>query len=108
MADAYLVLRAVVSDAADRPRFDEWYEAEHPSGAAVRFGARRGWRRWSRTDPAVHYASYKSADPERARAVLASPELRALVAKFDRAWGARGTRTCEILETAGAVELDPA
>ncbi len=108
MADAYLMVRAVVADAADRPSFDRWYETEHMPDAVARFGARRGWRCWSRTDPAVHYAFYEFAGLERAQAVLASPELQALVAEFDRAWGARVTRTREILETAGVVELNPA
>ena len=108
MADAYLMVRAVVADAADRPSFDRWYETEHMPDAVARFGARRGWRCWSRTDPAVHYAFYEFAGLERAQAVLASPELRALVAEFDRAWGARVTRTRDILETAGTVELKPA
>ena len=108
MANTYLMVRAVVADAADRRPFDRWYEAEHLPDAVARFGADRGWRAWSRTDPAVHYAFYEFADPERAQAVLDSPELRALVAEFDRAWGVRVTRTRDILETAGTVELNPA
>ena len=108
VANAYLMVRAVVADAADRPRFDRWYEAEHLPDAVARFGAERGWRCWSRTDPAVHYAFYEFAAPERAQAVLASPELRALVAEFDRAWGTRVTRTRDILEMAGVAELNPA
>ena len=108
VANAYLMVRAVVADAANRPRFDRWYEAEHLPDAVARFGAERGWRCWSRTDPAVHYAFYEFADIERARAVPASPELRALVAEFDRAWGARVTRTRDLLETAGTVELNSA
>ena len=108
VANAYLMVRAVVADAADRPGFDRWYDTEHLPDAVVRFGARRGWRAWSRTDPAVHYAFYEFADLERAQAVLASPELRALVAEFDRAWGPRVTRARDILEVAGMVELNPA
>ena len=108
MANAYLMVRAVVADAADRPRFGRWYEAEHLPDAVARFGAERGWRCWSRTDPAVHYAFYEFADLERAQAVLASPELQALVAEFDRAWGPRVVRTRDILEVAGMVELNPA
>ena len=107
VAKAYLMVRAAVADAADRPRFDRWYETEHLPDAVVRFGAERGWRCWSRTDPAVHYAFYEFADVERARSVLASPELRALVSEFDRAWGARVTRTRDLLETAGVVGLNP-
>ena len=105
-AKAYLLVRAVVADAADRPGFDRWYAAEHLPDAVARFGAERGWRCWSRTDPAVHYAFYEFADIERARSVLASPELRALVAEFDRAWGARVARSRDILETAGVAEPD--
>jgi hypothetical protein len=105
VANAYLMVRAVVADAADRPGFDRWYEAEHLPDAVARFGAERCW---SRTDSAVHYAFYEFADLERAQAVLASPELRALVAEFDRAWGARVTRTRDILGTAGVAELNPA
>src|SRR5215210_1636010 len=83
VAKAYLMVRAVVVEAADRPGFDRWYEAEHLPDAVARFGAERGWRCWSRTDPAVHYAFYEFADADRARSVLDSPELRALVAEFD-------------------------
>ena len=102
------MVRAVVADAPDRPGFGRWYEAEHLPDAVARFGALRGWRCWSRTDPAVHYAFYEFPDVDRARSVLASPELRALVAGFDRAWGARVVRTRDVLETAGVAELNPA
>ena len=108
VAKACLMVRAAVADAADRPNFDRWYETEHLPDAVARFGAERGWRCWSRTDPAVHYAFYEFADVDRARSVLDSPELRALVAEFDRAWGARVARTRDILETAGMAELNPA
>ena len=100
VAKAYLMVRAAVADAADRPNFDRWYETEHLPDAVARFGAERGWRCWSRTDPAVHYAIYEFADVERARSVLDSPELRALVAEFDRAWGTRVQRTREMIEIA--------
>ncbi len=108
VANACLMVRAVLSEPTDRPRFDRWYETEHLPDAVARFGARRGWRCWSRTDPAVHYAFYEFAETGRARAVLASREFQALVAEFDRAWGTRVARTREILETAGMVELNPA
>ena len=108
VAKAYLMVRAAVVDAADRPGFDRWYETEHLPDAVARFGAERGWRCWSRGAPAVHYAFYEFADVERVRSVLDSPGLRALVAEFDRAWGARVTRTRDLLETAGVVEPDPA
>ena len=107
-ANAYLMVRAAVGDAADRPDFDRWYEAEHLPDAVARFRARRGWRCWSRTDPSVHYAFYEFADLARAQAILDSPETRELVAEFDRAWGTRVTRTRDILETAGVLEPRPA
>ena len=108
VAKACFMVRAVVADAADRPGFDRWYETEHLPDAVARFGARRGWRCWSRIDPSVHYAFYEFVDLARAQAVLDSPELRALVAEFDRAWGARVTRTRDIIETAGMIEPKPA
>jgi hypothetical protein len=98
---AYLMVRAVVADPADRPGFDRWYEAEHLPQAAVAFAARRAWRCWSLTDPSVHVAFYEFPDAARVRAVLDSPELRALIAEFDRAWGARVQRSREVLEVAG-------
>ena len=105
MATAYLMARAVLADAADRPRFDRWYGTEHLPDAAAAFGARRAWRCWSRTDPAVHVAFYEFADAARAEAALASAELRALVAEFDRVWGARVARTRDVLEAAGEADL---
>lgn len=107
VAKACLMVRAVVAAAGDRRGFDRWYATEHLPEAVARFGARRGWRCWSRTDPAVHYALFEFADLAEAQAVLASPELRALVAAFDRAWGARVTRTRDILEVVGEVEARP-
>lgn len=104
----YPMMRAAVIDAADRPNFDRWYETEHLPDAVARFGAERGWCCWSRTDLAVHYAFYEFSDVDRARSVLASPDLQALVADFDRAWGARAARTRDVLETAGVAELNPA
>jgi hypothetical protein len=98
---ACFVVRAVLADASDRPDFDRWYETEHLPDAVAAFGADRAWRCWSRTDPAVHYAFYAFADVARAEAILDSPALRALVAEFDRRWGARVSRTREILEAAG-------
>jgi hypothetical protein len=100
---ACFMVRAVVADAADRPAFDRWYEEEHLPDAVRAFGATRGWRGWSRSDPAVHYAFYEFPDLASAEAILGSPAMRALVAEFDRAWGARVTRTRDIIELAGAV-----
>jgi hypothetical protein len=54
MAKGYLVVRAEVSDPADRAAFEHWYATDHLPSAIRVFGAQRGWRCWSRTDPAVH------------------------------------------------------
>ena len=72
MAKAYLLVRAVVADAADRPGFDRWYEAEHLPDAVARFGAERGWRCWSRTDPSVHYA-FSTSSPRSTGRVRSRP-----------------------------------
>src|SRR5207245_9624811 len=68
MSGAHLVVRAEVPDPADRAPFDHWYATDHLPWAIRVFGARRGWRCWSRTEPAVHYASYELADVDEARA----------------------------------------
>jgi hypothetical protein len=96
---AYLVVRAVVAD-EDRHDFDHWYRTEHLPDAVKAFAAQRGWRGWSRTDPAIHYAFYQFADAAAAEGITTSPAIRALVAAFDARWGTRVTRTREIIETA--------
>ena len=83
----------MLADAADRPGFDRWHEAEHLPDAVARLGTQRGWRRWHRTDPSVHHAFHGIAELARAEAVLASPELRTLVGESDRAWGGRAVRS---------------
>ena len=97
----YLVVRAVVAEPTDRPRFDRWYEEEHLPDAVRGFGAARGWRCWSVTDPAIHYAFYEFPEVARVQAVLESPEIKGLIEEFDRAWGDRVTRTRLVLEAAG-------
>ena len=96
---AYLVVRAVVAE-ADRRDFDQWYRSEHLPDAVKAFAAQRGWRGWSRTDPSVHYAFYQFADVAAVEAINSSPEIRTLIAEFDRRWGTRVTRTREIIEIA--------
>lgn len=103
MAAGCFMVRAVVADATDRPRFDHWYETEHLPDAVAAFHARRAWRCWSRTDPSVHVAFYEFGSVEEAEALGGSPALRALVAEFDRVWGGRVTRAREVLEVAGEV-----
>jgi hypothetical protein len=97
---AYFIVRAEVPDPADRAAFDRWYASEHLPQAVAGFAAERGWRGWSRLDPAVHFAFYEFPDLARAQAILGSPALAALVTEFDRAWGKRVARTREIIEIA--------
>jgi hypothetical protein len=77
-------------DAADRPRFDHWYEAEHVPDAVAAFKARRGWRCWSRTDPTVHFAFYEFENAAGAESVVGSPALQGMIAEFDRVLGCSG------------------
>jgi hypothetical protein len=98
MAKAYLVVRAEVPDEADRGRFDHWYATDHLPWAMRVFSARRGWRMWSHTDPAVHCAFYEFADVGEAQAATEPGKIAPLVADFDRVWGNRVSRRREILE----------
>jgi len=97
MAKALLVVRAEVPE-TDRAAFEHWYATDHLPLAVATFGALRGWRAWSRTDPAVHYACYEFADLEEARAAVRPERNAPLVADFDRVWGGRVPRRREILE----------
>ena len=98
MAKGYLVVRAEVSEEADRASFDHWYASDHLPLAIRTFAAQRGWRCWSRSDPAVHYAFYEFAAVEQAQMLLGSERIKPLVADFDRVWGNRVVRWREILE----------
>jgi hypothetical protein len=101
MAKAWLMVRAVVAEPADRPRFDRWYAEEHLPDALKAFGAARAWRCWSALDPRTHFAFYEFPDLARAQQISDSPEIRTLIAEFDRVWGDRVTRTREVMELAG-------
>ena len=98
MTKGCLVVRAEVPDKADRAPFDHWYATDHLPWAIRVFGARRGWRCWSRNDPAVHYAFYEFADVGDAQALIGSDKIKPLVADFDRVWGDRVARRREVLE----------
>ena len=88
MAKSFFVVRANVTDPAKRAAFDEWYRKDHLRQAVEIFGAEKGWRFWSESDPAVHQATYQFAD----RAALdrgtdlKSEGMKGLVAQFDRDW----------------------
>ena len=62
MPAAYFVVHATVTDPAKRAAFDVWYSKEHLPDAAKVFGARKAWRFWGLSDPALHQASYEFAD----------------------------------------------
>ena len=83
---SYFIVRASVTDPAQRAAFDRWYAQEHLPDAARSFGAQKAWRFWSESDPAVHQATYQFAD----RAALdhgTRPEvIKRLVADFEKAW----------------------
>ncbi len=100
MAKGYLMVRAVLADANDRPAFEHWYVTEHMPQAIEAFGALRGWRYWNRTDPDVHFAFYEFASVAEADALVSSSALAGMVAEFNRVWGSRVSRTREILEQA--------
>lgn len=98
MRKGFLVVRAEVPNDADRAKFDHWYATDHLPWAIQVFGAQRGWRCWSRTDPAVHYAFYEFADAAEAEAAIGSEKIKPLIVDFDRVWGNRVSRRREILE----------
>ena len=100
MVGAWLVVRAVVADATDRAAFDEWYHREHLPDAVKAFAVRAAWRGWSRADPSVHCAYYRFESLERVDAIMAGPEILALIAEFDRCWSGRVTRTRDVLVVA--------
>ncbi|MGA3399281.1 MAG: hypothetical protein ABSC95_08675 [Acetobacteraceae bacterium] len=104
---AWLVVRAVVADPADRADFDRWYSTEHLPDALRAFAARAAWRGWSRSDPSVHCACYRFASVAAAEAATAGEAINALIAEFDRRWDSRVSRTREILDVADELEAAP-
>jgi hypothetical protein len=97
---AFLVVRAVVPDERDRPGFDIWYRKEHLPDAVKAFKALSAMRAWSVEDPSVHMAFYRFDTLEAVQAVSKSPEIKVLIAEFDRVWDTRVTRTRDILVVA--------
>jgi hypothetical protein len=104
---AWLVVRAVVADPADRADFDHWYRTEHLPDALRAFAARAAWRGWSQHDPAVHCAFYRFASVAAAETATSGETIKALIAEFDRRWGLRVSRTREILNVADELEATP-
>lgn len=99
----YFIVRAHVQDAADRDAFDRWYGDEHLPEALEAFRARRAFRGWNRLDPAVHCAFYEFDTLAAAQAIQDSPGLKRLIAEFDRVWGAKVTRTRDLVEVTQSI-----
>jgi len=100
MTAAYLVVRAVVADPADRPPFDHWYRTEHLPDALKAFSARSAMRGWSTQDPSVHTAFYRFDSLDAAQAIGGSSAIKPLIAEFDRCWGSRVVRGRDIISIA--------
>ena len=100
MATAFLVIRARLTNLADRQRFDDWYRTEQMPTSVKAFKAERGWRAWSRTNPLVHIVLYEFSSVEEAEHILDGEALAHQTAEFDRVWGTGITRTREIVEVA--------
>jgi hypothetical protein len=96
MPAAYFVVRATVTDPAKRQAFDAWYSREHMPDAVKSFGAEKAWRFWSLTDPSLHQATYQFADQASLERATNGPELKRLVADFNRDWP-DVTRTRDLL-----------
>ena len=103
MAKAYLAVRAEVPE-ADRAQFDHWYETDHLPWALRVFNARRAWRCWSKSDPAVHVAFYEFDSVEAAEAMSKSEAIKPLVADFDRVWQDRVKRRRAVLDVVQEIE----
>ena len=86
MPKAFLVVRVAVADPQKRAAFDAWYRDEHLPQAMAAFGAEKGWRFWSVTDPAAHQATYQFPDRAAAERVLTSDGLKRMSDEFDRVW----------------------
>ena len=99
---AYFIVRATVTDASKRAAFDAWYSREHLPDAMKSFGAQKGWRFWSDTDPSLHQAMYQFSDKAALERATSGDQIKRLVADFDRDWPGV-TRTREVLVLAEEV-----
>ena len=103
MPQAWLVVRATVANAADRPAFDRWYATEHLPDAVKAFNVAKAWRGWSQNDPSTHSAFYQFGSLDALNAVMDGSAIKALIAEFDRCWDNRVVRTREVLSVADEV-----
>ena len=86
MPATYFVVRATVSDPGKRAAFDKWYQTEHLPDAARSFGAKKAWRFWSLSDPAVHQATYQFDDEAALDRATKGEDIKRLTADFNRDW----------------------
>jgi hypothetical protein len=98
MPATFFIVRAVVP-APERQKFDRWYATEHLPWAAKAFRCERAWRGWSTTEEGVHYATYRFADRASCDRAMASDDLKALIADFDKNFPAV-TRTRDVVALA--------
>jgi hypothetical protein len=102
MPAAVFIVRAIVSDAAKRQAFDQWYRDVHLPDAVRSFGARKAWRFWSLTDPAVHQAMYQFDGAAALERAVSGEDMKRLISDFNRDWP-EVTRTRESFVVAEAV-----
>jgi hypothetical protein len=96
---AFILIRSVVPNPNDRGAFDDWYETDHFPLVFSKINVMQGWRFWSRSDPAVHYAFVEFSDMNELRRAASSEDFKFLIADYDRVWSSRGvTRTRDIIE----------
>jgi hypothetical protein len=86
MQAAVFIVRAIVADASKRAAFDQWYREVHMPDAVRSFGARKAWRFWSLSDPAVHLAMYEFEDAGALDRAVGGMEMHRLIADFSRDW----------------------
>lgn len=86
MPATIFVVRAAVVDASKRLAFDQWYRDVHLPDAVKSFGARKAWRLWSLTDPAMHHAMYEFTDMAAMERAVGGDEMKRLIADFNRDW----------------------
>lgn len=94
---AYLIVRAEVPK-ADRNAFDRWYEEEHLPEAKAAFKALSARRGWSDVTEGIHVAIYEFSDLAAARKIVASDDIKKLIAEFDHIWQGRVPRSREIIQ----------
>lgn len=105
MREAFLIVKATVTDPADWVPFDTWYQNEHLPDAVKAFGALSAMRGWSVLNPAEHTAFYRFPSKEAAIEASSGEAIAKLIHEFDRCWP-QVTRTRDIIEVGDAMAAD--